>query len=166
MKSIKLASILVLVVLLLQIAVFAAVNERTEIKTQKTTTINNTIGKVAVIDIQRVVSASSQVKALKTAQEAKNKEIAKFINKAQADVNKQKDEKTRKEVAEKYEKQLVSMREANLKEYTTKLQETEKNITAQIGKKATELGYSLVLPRASVVYGGDDITEAILKVIK
>ena len=87
--------------------------------------------KIAVVDIQKVVAASSQVKALKASQDAKNKELTAFI-----------------------------------KEYTTKLKAADANITAQIGKKATELGYTMVLPKSAVVWGGDDITDTILKVIK
>ena len=41
--------------------------------------------KIAVVDIQKVVASSSQVKALKSSQEAKNKELTNFIKNAQAD---------------------------------------------------------------------------------
>ena len=116
--------------------------------------------KIAVVDIQKVVSASAQVKALKASQEAKNKELAAFIKKAQEDVNK------KKSLAESYEKQLKTKREANIKDYTTKLKAADANITAQIGKKATELGYTMVVPKSTVIWGGDDITETVLKGIK
>lgn len=122
--------------------------------------------KIAVIDIQKVVAASSQVKALKKSQEAKQKELAKFIKTAQEDINKQSTDKNKKTMAEKYEKQLAQKREANLKEYTAKLKEADQSITAQVGAKAKAMGYTMVLPKGSVVYGGDDITDAVLKVIK
>lgn len=122
--------------------------------------------KIAVVDIQKVVSASAQVKALKASQEAKNKELASFIKKAQEEVNKQTDVNKKKSLAESYEKQLKTKREAYLKDYTAKLKAADANITAQIGKKATELGYTMVIPKSSVVWGGDDITETILKGIK
>ena len=122
--------------------------------------------KIAVVDIQKVVSASAQVKALKASQEAKNKELAAFIKKAQEDVNKQTDVNKKKSLAESYEKQLKTKREANIKDYTTKLKAADANITAQIGKKATELGYTMVVPKSTVIWGGDDITETVLKGIK
>lgn len=122
--------------------------------------------KIAVVDIQKVISASSQVKSLKTSQESKNKELAAFIKKAQDDVNKQTDDAKKKSLAASYEKQLVQKREANMKDYTTKLKAIDASITAQIGKKASELGYTMVIAKSAVVYGGDDITDAILKVIK
>lgn len=122
--------------------------------------------KIAVVDIQKVVSSSSQVKTLKAAQEAKNKELTNFIKKAQAEVNKQTDANKKKSVAAQYEKQLIAKREANAKEYANKLKAIDTNITAQIGKKATEMGYTMVLPKSAVIYGGDDITATILQVIK
>ena len=125
-----------------------------------------TTPKIAVVDIQKVVAASSQVKTLRSSQEAKNKELAKFIKNAQADVNKQTDANKKKSLAAQYEKQLVAKREANAKEYAAKLKAADANITAAIGKKATEMGYTMVLPKSAVVYGGDDITAEILKVIK
>ncbi len=122
--------------------------------------------KIAVVDIQKVVASSSQVKTLKAAQEAKNKELTNFIKKAQAEVNKQTDANKKKSVAAQYEKQLVAKREANAKDYANKLKAIDANITAQIGKKATEMGYTMVLPKSAVIYGGDDITATILQVIK
>ena len=61
---------------------------------------------------------------------------------------------------------MASKREAFAKEYASKLKATDANITAQIGKKATEMGYTIVLPKSGVIYGGDDITSTILQVIK
>ena len=60
--------------------------------------------KIAVVDIQKVVASSAQVKALKSTQDARNKELTDFIKKAQADVNKQTDDKNKKALASKYEK--------------------------------------------------------------
>ena len=122
--------------------------------------------KIAVVDIPKVVAASPQVKALQASQEAKKKEITTFIKNAQADIKKQKDDKAKQIAAEKYEKQLLAKREANVKEYKEKLKAADKSIYDQIIKKATEMGYTLVLPKISVLYGGDDITIEIIKVIK
>ena len=122
--------------------------------------------KIAVVDLHKIVSASAQVKALKSSNEAKNKELVNFIKKAQADINKQTDTAKKKALAEKYEKQIVAKREANAKDYATKLKAADASITAQIGAKAKELGYTMVVPKTAVIYGGDDITELVLKVIK
>ena len=123
-------------------------------------------GKVAVVDVQKVVNKSSQVQALKKEQETKRKELLEFIKKAKADINKQTDPNKKKTLAANYEKQIQQKREANAKEYTTKLKAADNNITAIISKKATEMGYTMVVPKSSVICGGDDITGTILQIIK
>ncbi len=150
MKLNKIVTLSLASVMMLSTAVFAAPQAQ----------------KIAVVDIQKVVSASSQVKALKASQDAKNKELTAFIKKAQADVNKQTDDAKKKSLAAQYEKQLAQKREANAKEYATKLKAADENITSQIGKKATEMGYTMVLPKSAVIFGGDDITATVLQVIK
>lgn len=122
--------------------------------------------KVAVIDIQKVVASSPQVKALTASKDANAKELAEFIKKAQADINKQKDDKTKQELTKKYEKQLSAKRESFAKDYSEKLKAVDKKVNEQIAQKAKEMGYTLVLPKIAVIYGGDDITEDIIKVVK
>lgn len=122
--------------------------------------------KIAIVDTQKILTSSTQLKNLKSNSETKNKELIELIKKAQAEINKQTDAKQKKVIAEKYEKQIVAKRNANAKEYTTKLKAIDDNITLQISTKAKELGYTMVLPKSAVIYGGDDITEAVLKVIK
>ena len=130
------------------------------------TTANASIQKVAVVDIQKVVNKSSQVQSLKKEQAAKNKEIAQFITKAGEDIKKQPDEAKKKALAKKYDNELKTKRETIAKAYKAKLEAADKNITNTIIQQAKAQGYDLVLTKGVVLYGGDDITESILKVIK
>ena len=124
------------------------------------------VKKIAVVDVQKVVNKSAQVQALKKEQEAKNKEIANFIKKAGEDIKKEADINKKKALMDKYDKDLKTKREANLKVYKTKLEAIDKSINATIVQQAKNLGYDMVLTKGVVLYGGDDITEAILKVVK
>ena len=124
------------------------------------------VKKVAVVDVQKIVNKSAQVQALKKEQQAKQKEMAQFIKKAGEDIKKQPDEKQRKALAKKYDADLKAKREANAKTYKTKLETADKNITNTIIQQAKIQGYDLVLTKGVVLYGGDDITESILKVVK
>lgn len=124
------------------------------------------VKKVAVVDVQKVVNKSAQVQALKKEQEAKNKELANFIKKAGEDIKKEADINKKKALMDKYDKDLKTKREANLKVYKTKLEAIDKSINATIVQQAKNLGYDMVLTKGVVLYGGDDITEAILKVVK
>ena len=124
------------------------------------------VEKVAVIDVQKVVNKSAQVQALKKEQEAKSKEIRNFIKKANDEIKAQTDEKKKQDLVKKYEKELSAKREANAKVYKTKLEAIDKTISATINNYAKTNGYDLVIVRGAVLYGGDDITEAVSKVVK
>lgn len=124
------------------------------------------INKIAIVDVQKVVNKSSQIQALKREQENKRKELAQFIKKAGEDIKKQPDEAKKKAIAQKYDKELKAKQEANAKAYKTKLEAADKNINSIIIQQAKAMGYDIVLAKGIVLYGGDDITESILKVIK
>ncbi len=124
------------------------------------------VEKVAVIDVQKVVNKSAQVQALKKEQEAKAKELQQFIKKANDAVKAQTDDAKKQELVKKYEKELAAKREANMKAYKTKLEAIDKSVTATINNYAKTNGYDLVIVKGAVLYGGEDITEAVSKVIK
>lgn len=129
-------------------------------------TVQANISKVAVVDVQKVVAKSAQVKALKKEEEAKRKALADFIKQAGENIKKEQNIEKKKTLANKYEKELQAKREANAKTYSTKLEAIDKSINASIIQQAKAMGYDMVLTKGVVLYGGDDITEAILKVVK
>ena len=61
--------------------------------------------KIGVVDISKVVSASTQVANMRKEQQAKAQEIVTFVEKARKDVAAAKDEKTKKSLEEKYNKE-------------------------------------------------------------
>ncbi len=124
------------------------------------------IEKVAVVDIQKVVNKSAQVQALKKEQTAKRKELVQFVNKAKEDIKKQTDPAKKQELVKKYDKELAAKRQANAKQYQQKLAAIDKNITAAIIAQAKAMGYDMVIAKGVVLYGGDDITDEISKLIK
>ena len=122
--------------------------------------------KVAVVDVQQVVASSDQVKALKKEQQAKTEEVIKYIDKARKDVASVSDEKKKKALEDKYNKELVTKRETLEKDYATKLQAIDKNISSTIETQAKAKNYNVVLAKGVVLYGGDDITADIVKIVK
>lgn len=122
--------------------------------------------KVAVVDVQKVVTESAQVKALKEEQKKKGQELAKFIETAKNNITKETDEKKKKALEEKYNKEFQSKREAIAKNYETKLLAIDKNISTVIDNNAKANGYNLVLAKGVVLSGGTDITTEISKALK
>ena len=121
---------------------------------------------VAVVDVPVVVNASAQVQKLKKEQQAKAKEIVQFIEKARKDVAAISDAKKKQAAEEKYNKELQAKKEKMDSEYAAKLKEIDESISAQIAAKAKADGYSVVLSKGVVLYGGTDITKEVAKIIK
>ena len=121
---------------------------------------------IAVVDVAQVVNASAQVQALKKEQQTQAQEIVKFVEKARKDVASITDASKKKAAEEKYNKELISKKEKMDKAYAQKLQTIDSSISKQITDKAKADGYDVVLTKGVVLYGGKDITQELVKIIK
>lgn len=121
---------------------------------------------IAVVDVAKVVASSNQVKALKAEQQKKNQELKKWLDTAKADIDKQSTEANKQKLIKKYEADLNKKKEAIQKEYAKKLSETEKSINSTIAECAKNMGYTMVITKSVVLYGGNDITNDIIKTVK
>lgn len=121
---------------------------------------------VAVVDVQKIVESSPQINALKTEQGNKINGLAEFVEKARADVAKQTDDNKKKALEESYNKELNTRKQAIDQEFAKKLSEIDKSVTATIKAKAKAANYDLVLVKSSVLDGGTDITNEIVKSLK
>lgn len=122
--------------------------------------------KFAVVDVQKVVANSKQVKALKAEQEKQAKDLATWIETAKADVDKQNTDEAREKLAKKYDAQLAKKREAATEAYAKKLTAIDESISSVIAKQAKDNGYTMIFAKSTVLYGGDDLTDAIIKLVK
>jgi len=123
-------------------------------------------GKVAVVDVQKIVSESKQVKALKDEQIKKAEELNKWVEKARADVNKQTTDAAKEKLLKKYDDEFAKKREANANDYAKKLTAIDNSISATIAAQAKAKGYDIVIAKSTVLYGGDDITADVAKAVK
>ena len=123
-------------------------------------------GKIAVVDVQAVVAKSAQVQALKKEQQAKMQELDQWLKTVRADVDKQQTKEGKEKLIKKYDGDFAKKREAIAKNYQTKLQAIDKSITETIATQARLKGYNMVISKGVVVFGGDDITADVQKVIK
>ncbi len=128
--------------------------------------VSNGISKIAVVDVPAVVSKSAQVKALKKEQATKTAEIQNWLKVATADVEKQKTKEGKEKLIKKYNEEYSKKQLAITKNYEQKLIAIDKSISATIAQQAKASGYDVVLAKGVVLYGGDDLTEAIAKIVK
>lgn len=122
--------------------------------------------KIAVVDVSKVVNSSSQVAALKKEQQAKAQDIVNFVDKARKEVAATTDAKKKKTLEDKYNKELNAKKEAMDKNYAAKLNAIDNTIASKITDQAKAGSYDLVLAKGVVLYGGSDITEAVIKAVK
>ena len=122
--------------------------------------------RIAVVDVQAVVSKSAQVQALKKEQQAKMQDLEKWLKTAQTDVEKQQTIEGKEKLLKKYNAEFAKKKEAIAKDYAARLQAVDKSITETISTTAKTKGYNMVISKGVVVYGGDDITADVQKSVK
>ena len=122
--------------------------------------------RIAVVDVQAVVANSAQVQALKKDQQAKFQDLEKWLKTVRADVEKQQTQEGKEKLIKKYDAEFAKKKEAIAKNYQTKLQAIDKSISETIATTARAKGYTMVISKGIVVYGGDDITADVQKVVK
>lgn len=122
--------------------------------------------KIAVVDVQQLVSNSNEVKKLKAEQEKKMQEMQATLDKARADMAKETDSEKLKALEEKYRNDINKQKLAMEQEYNIKFNEIDKNIRNAVIEKARSMNYNLVLPKNIVLLGGDDITNQVAPAVK
>jgi len=121
---------------------------------------------IAVVDLQRIVSNSSQVKSLKQEHSRKIAELDKILVNARGEISNEKDPAKVLLLEDKYMKEFSTKRDALERDYNTRLEAIEKNIKSEIAKKAQKDSYDYVFAKSVVLYGGKDITQELINTIK
>jgi Skp family chaperone for outer membrane proteins len=122
--------------------------------------------KIAVVDLQQIVSNSSQVKQLKQEHSRKIADLDKIIINARGEISNEKDPAKVLLLEDKYMKEFNMKKEALERDYNNRLSSIEKNIKEEISKKAQKDGYDYVFAKSVVLYGGKDITSEISANVK
>ena len=122
--------------------------------------------KIAVVDLQQLVSNSSQVRQLKQEHSKKIAELDKIIVNARGEISNEKDQAKILLLEDKYMKEFNTKKEALERDYNNRLSAIEKNIKSEITKKAQKDGYEYVFAKSVVLHGGKDITSELTGAIK
>ena len=116
---------------------------------------------IAVVDLQKIVSNSSQVKQLKQEHAKKTDELNKIIINARGAISNETDNDKIIQLEEKYTKEFNAKKASLEKEYNSRLEVIEKSIKDEIAKKAKKENYDYVFAKSVLLYGGKDITNEI-----
>lgn len=128
--------------------------------------ISDTGYRVAVVDVQSLISKSSEVNALKADQQKKLDAMKTTVDKAREEISKETDPVKIAALEEKYRNEINNQKNALDAEYNTKLHQIDNNIKSIVIERAKNMQYNLVLPKNIVLYGGDDITAEVAKSVK
>lgn len=121
--------------------------------------------RVAIVDIQRVVANSNEIKILKIEQEKQIQKMQSTINKAREEISKEQDPQKISALEEKYRNEINSQKLALDESYNKKLTAIDSKIKTAVVEKARSMNYNIVLPKNTVLFGGDDITEQVAAII-
>ncbi len=116
---------------------------------------------IAVVDLQKIVSNSGQVKQLKIEHAKKMDELNKIIVNARGEISNETDEAKILKLEEKYTNEFNTKKAALEKEYNNRLENIERSIRDEVTKKAQKDKYDYVFAKSVVLYGGKDITNEI-----
>lgn len=130
------------------------------------TTQQSDANNIAVADVQAIVNSSTQVKALKEAHAIKLKELNLWLQNAQNEVNAEQDKEKQQALLQKYNAEFVLKKRDIALQYQQELKIVSENITQTVADEAKKKGFSMVIAKSIVIYGGEDITEEIAKIVK
>jgi Skp family chaperone for outer membrane proteins len=131
-------------------------------------TKNETNGttRIAIVDVNRVVAQSAQVQALKNEQAQRTQELQQWLSSVKADVDSKETEAEKQSLVATYNQEFAKRQEDIRLKYTQELQAIEKSINETISEEAKNQGFDMVLAKHFVLFGGEDITDEVAKVVK
>lgn len=122
--------------------------------------------KIATVDIQKIVANSTEIKSLKAEQEKQMQNMQSTIDKARTEISKEQDPVKIAQLEEKYRNEINNQKLALDTSYNTKVKAIDSKIKTAVVEKARSMNYNIVLPKNTVLFGGDDITDEVSQIIQ
>lgn len=123
-------------------------------------------GKYGIVDVKKVVNSSKSVNELKKQRQEQKEKVLKFVKESNAKVSAEKDPAKQEELKKKLNNDLQYMTNTYDKNYKDGLLKINDEINADIAKIGKEKQYDLILTTDAVLYGGQNITNEIVKEVK
>lgn len=126
----------------------------------------NNAPKIGYVNVSKLLASSKVLKAATDQREKDTKAMLSWYNTASADIQKQKTPSAKQALVKKYEAELTKKKKTIRDAYSKKVVEVDKQLDTVITQKSKALGYTIVLRKDSVLFGGDDITNQIVPLVK
>ena len=130
---------------------------------QQNNITNNQVGFTSNIPQATI---EKEINALKLEQEKQMQNMQATIDKAKAEISKEQDPAKIAQLEEKYRNEINKQKLALDTSYNNKLTAIDNKIKTAVVEKARSMNYNMVLPKNTVLFGGDDITEQVATIIK
>lgn len=127
--------------------------------------VSNSV-KIAVVDVQEIAAKYPKVNAMQQEQQSKLLELQKFVDNARNEIAKEKNATKRKQLEDKYNKELITKKKTIDENYQKQLSTLDNNIVTAVSNIAKTNKYDYVLAKNAVLYGGKNITADVLKNLK
>lgn len=121
---------------------------------------------LAYVDIQRVVLSAKETAAVRDARQGQITTLQKMAEEANKKIDGEKDEAKKKELSAKYMEEIQAKKAEFDRQYASELQALDNNIKNKIQAVASKQGYNVVLSRNSFVQGGEDLTDAVVEMVR
>lgn len=119
--------------------------------------------KIAVVDVQRVVSQSRPVAELRQDVQAQMGSLQQWIEASNTEINNEKSPEKKEALTKQRQEELMQKQQLIQSDYAEKLQKLDADLTATIEKTAKAEGFNITLVKGSVATGGTDITEKVIE---
>ena len=122
--------------------------------------------KIAVVDIQALVSQTPSVLALRQERQNQIAGLQQWVNGANAEINQQTDQNAKAALFQKYQLEFNQRQQMLQTEYVQKVQSIDAELSKLIADVAKNENLDYVFAKGIVVFGGTDITSKVAEKLK
>lgn len=122
--------------------------------------------KFAVVNLNRVVSVSRDIAALRSVRETQIADLKKMTDSANEKIKTVSKEEDKKKLTQEYMEEIQAKKADYDKTYAAALQASDQKLTAVINSVAEKEGLDVVLNKSSIISGGIDITDSVIDMVK
>jgi Skp family chaperone for outer membrane proteins len=120
---------------------------------------------IGVIDLNKILQNYTKSESARVDLKSKKADLQKFVENARKIVEAAKTTTAKKSLEDKYNAELKQKVNAINADQTKKVQEIQTNIYSAIQSVAAQKQISTVLSKESVIMGGQDFTDEVIKVL-